>query len=62
MLGENLMEGAWFWKAPIKETLPFVLPVGLELIIHKPWLSVQLRFPITVQQEHIRMDGLSKSV
>ena len=21
MLGENLMEGAWFWKAPIAKTL-----------------------------------------
>ena len=21
MLGENLMEGAWFWKAPIRETI-----------------------------------------
>ena len=21
MLGENLMEGVWFWKAPIKTTL-----------------------------------------
>ena len=22
MLGENLMEGAWFWKAPIKVLVP----------------------------------------
>ena len=33
MLGENLMEGAWFWKAPIERTGREGVTVGeLELV------------------------------
>ena len=28
MLGENLMEGAWFWKAPIARGLETTTAVG----------------------------------
>ena len=47
MLGENLMEGAWFWKAPIR--LEEIIPVKMllasissnrrQIALHLSWPS-----------------------